>query len=184
MSSICYGGSTRMVPEVEPEDFDPMFDEGYPHKMPTVYLDGWGEVYNRQHCFNWDDDSVVIVRDKRVVKYTRSRFVELLAKNESGDIVWMDGRSAPCSDCWAGEYHNENRGAQEYTIEEYDLENRRLLVMSICFSIAMRTSTTILLPDCWYIEVSETTILKESLKPMRRRHSRGVNLRIRPLCVT
>ena len=122
MSSICYGGSTRMVPEVETEDFDSMFDEGYPHKMPTVYLDGWGEVYNRQHCFNWDDDSVVIVRDKRVVKYTRSRFVELLAKNESGDIVWMDGRSAPYSDCWAGEYLNENRGAQEYTIEEYDLE--------------------------------------------------------------
>ena len=122
MSSICYGGSVHMKPEIEKEDFDPMFDEGYPHPMPKVYLEGWGEVYNRQYCFNWDDDSVVIVRDKHVMKYTRSTFVELLAKNEEGEIVWMDGRCAPYSDCWKGEYLNEKRGACEYTIEEYNLQ--------------------------------------------------------------
>lgn len=122
MSSVCYGGSIRMNPEVEKEDFDPMFDEGYPHKMPKVYLEGWGEVYNRQYCFNWDDDSVIVVRDKRVLKYTHSTFIELLAKNEDGEIVWMDGRCAPYSDCWEGEYLNEERGASEYTIEEYNLE--------------------------------------------------------------
>ena len=122
MSSICYGGSVHMKPEIEKEDFDPMFDEGYPHPMPKVYLEGWGEVYNRQYCFNWDDDSVVVVRDKRVMKYTRSTFVELLAKNEEGEIVWMDGRCAPYSDCWEGEYLNEERAACEYTIEEYNLE--------------------------------------------------------------
>lgn len=122
MSSICYGGSVHMKPEIEKEDFDPMFDEGYPHPIPKVYLEGWGEVYNRQYCFNWDDDSVVVVRDKRVMKYTRSTFVELLAKNEEGEIVWMDGRRAPYSDCWEGEYLNEERGACEYTIEEYNLE--------------------------------------------------------------
>ena len=122
MSSICYGGSVRMKPEVEKEGFDPMFDEGYPHKIPEGFLEGWGEVYNRQYCFDWDDDSVVVVRDKRVMKYTRSTFVELLAKNEEGEIVWMDGRCAPYSDCWKGEYLNEERGACEYTIEEYNLE--------------------------------------------------------------
>ena len=122
MSSICYGGSVRMNPEVEKEDFDPMFDEGYPYSIPKVFLEGRGEVYNRQWCFNWDDDSVVIVRDKRVLKYTRSTFIELLAKNEEGEIVWMDGRCAPYSDCWKGEYLNEEHGACEYTIEEYNLE--------------------------------------------------------------
>jgi len=122
MSSICYGGSVRMKPEVEIEDFDPWVDEGYPHKIPKVYLEGWGEVYNRQHCFNWDDDSVIVVRNKHVLKYTHSTFVELLAKNEDGEIVWMDGRCAPYSDCWGGEYLNEERGACEYTIEEYNLE--------------------------------------------------------------
>ena len=122
MSSYCYGGSVRMNPEIEENERDPMFDEGYPYSIPKVFLEGNGEVYNRQWCFNWDDDSVVVVRDKHVMKYTRSTFVELLAKNEEGEIVWMDGRCAPYSDCWKGEYLNEERGACEYTIEEYNLE--------------------------------------------------------------
>jgi hypothetical protein len=33
----------------------------------------------------------------------------------------MDGRRAPYSDCWEGEYLNEERAAYEYTITEYDL---------------------------------------------------------------
>ena len=123
MSSVYYGGSIRMNPEPEMLDRDPMFEEGYPHKVPKVYLEGHGEAYFPQYCFDWDDDSVVVVRDRHVVKYTRSSFVELLAKNESGEIVWMDGRCAPYSDCWDGEYLNEYRGGQEYTIEEYDLDS-------------------------------------------------------------
>ena len=122
MSSVCYGGSIRMNPEIEEKERDPMFDGGYPYSIPKVFLEGNGEVYNRQWCFNWDDDSVVVVRDKHVVKYTQSSFVELLAKNEEGEIVWMDGRCAPYSDCWKGEYLDEDRGACEYTVEEYNLE--------------------------------------------------------------
>ena len=122
MSSVYYGGSIRMNPEPEMLDRDPMFEEGYPHQVPKVFLEGYGEAYFPQYCFDWDDDSVVVVRDKRVMKYTRSTFVELLAKNEEGEIVWMDGRCAPYSNCWKGEYLNEERGACEYTIEEYNLE--------------------------------------------------------------
>ena len=125
MSSVCYGGSVRMNPEVENEEFDPMFDECYPYNVPEVFLEGNGEVYNRQWCFNWDDDSVIVVRDKHVIKYTYSTFIELLAKNEEGEIVWMDGRRAPYSDCWGGEYLNEERGAHEYTVEEYDVETKK-----------------------------------------------------------
>ena len=125
MSSVCYGGSVRMNPEVENENIDPMFDEGYPYTVPKVFLEGNGEVYNRQWCFNWDDDSVIVVRDKHVIKYTHSTFIELLAKNEEGEIVWMDGRRAPYSDCWGGEYLNEERGAHEYTVEEYDVETKK-----------------------------------------------------------
>ena len=125
MSSVYYGGSIRMNPEPEMLDRDPMFEGGYPHKVPKVYLEGHGEAYFPQYCFDWDDDSVVLVRDKHVLKYTRSSFVELLAKNEEGEIVWMDGRRAPYSNCWDGEYLNEYRGGQEYTMEEYDLESRK-----------------------------------------------------------
>jgi hypothetical protein len=110
-----------MNPEPEMLDRDPMFEEGYPHKVPKVYLEGHGEAYSPQYCFDWDDDSVVLVRDKHVLRYTRSSFVELLAKNEEGEIVWMDGRRAPYSNCWDGEYLNDNRSAYEYTIIEFDL---------------------------------------------------------------
>ena len=48
--------------------------------------------------------------------------LELLAKDEKGEIVWVDCRSAPYSECWDGEYLNEDRVAQEYTVEEYDFE--------------------------------------------------------------
>ena len=74
MSSVYYGGLIRMNPESEMLNRDPMFEGGYPFTMPKVYLDGVGESYFPQWCFNWDDDSVIVVRDKRVVKYTRSSF--------------------------------------------------------------------------------------------------------------
>ena len=122
MSSVYYGGSIRMNPEPEMLNRDPMFEEGYPHEVPKVYLEGHGEAYFPQYCFDWDDDSVVLVRDKHVLKYTRSSFVELLAKNEEGEIVWMDGRRAPYSGCWEGEYLDEYRSGHEYTITEYDLD--------------------------------------------------------------
>ncbi len=121
MSSVYYGGSIRMNPEPEMLNRDPMFEGGYPYNVPKIYLEGVGESYMPQWCFNWDDDSVVVVRDKHVVKYTKSAYLELLAKNEAGEIVWMDGRSAPYSTRWAGEYLGEDREAYEYTITEYDL---------------------------------------------------------------
>ena len=125
MSSVYYGGSIRMNPDPEMLNLDPMFEEGYPHQVPKVYLEGHGEAYFPQYCFDWDYDSVIVVRDKHVIKYTHSTFIELLAKNEEGEIVWMDGRRAPYSDCWGGEYLNEERGAHEYTVEEYDVETKK-----------------------------------------------------------
>ena len=125
MSSFGYCGSVRMNPEVEDVSKDPMFEEGYPFAMPKVYLKGAGEEYFPQFGFSWYDDSVIIVRDKHLVKYTRSHFAELLAKNEAGEIVWMDGRNAPYSNCWNGEYLNESRDAHDFTIEECDLQTKK-----------------------------------------------------------
>ena len=125
MASVCYGGSIRMNPDVENENRDPLFEDGYPYKIPEVYLNGCGETYFPQYCFDWDDDSVVVVRNKSVVKYTKSTFIELLAENEEGEIVWMDGRTAPFEECWKGKYLDQSRGAKEFTVEEYDLESHQ-----------------------------------------------------------
>lgn len=123
MSSIFYGGKVEMKPEIE-ENVNKNYleSEGYPFVVPKVYLEGVGEEYYPQTSCAWDDDSVVLVRNDNIIKYTRSSFVECLAKNEEGNIVWMDGRCAPYSSCWDGEYLDDYRGASEYTIEEYDLE--------------------------------------------------------------
>ena len=123
MSSYLYCGSVRLNPEnqkVENENFDPALDGEYPCKVPKVYFEGGVESYFSQY---WDNDSVIVISGKRIVKYTKSSFIEFLAKNEEGESVWMDGRRAPYSGgCWKGAYLNESRQAHEYTITEYDLE--------------------------------------------------------------
>ena len=53
--------------------------------------------------------------------------------------------------------------------------------MSICFNNAINTSTTMLLPDCLYVSVSETTILNELSNPIKRKHSLGVSFLKRPI---
>ena len=135
MSSCCYGGKIRMqIAEedeklVNNEDFDLA---EYPFVVPQVYLEGRGEEYFPQMLFSWSDDSVVVVRNGRIVEYTKSNYVELLAEDENGDIVWIDGRTAPYEGCWGGKYLDEHRGASEYTITEYDfatLERRRYKVV-------------------------------------------------------
>ena len=121
MSSYCYGGSVVLKPEIEKENIDSMYEEGYPFKMPKVLLEGCGEDYHPQYDFSWIDDSVVLARENTVVKYTQSHSTELLAENEKGEIVWIDGRNAPYSDCWDGKYLGERRGATKYKVEVFDL---------------------------------------------------------------
>lgn len=124
MSSITYGGKLLMKAEDDNKtlknNYDDCFDS-YPFEVPKVYLDGTCEDYMPQVCFSWGDDSVVLVKGKRVIKYTQSNFAELLAKDKDGNLIWMDGRSAPYEDCWDGEYLDEVRGGKEFTVTEYDI---------------------------------------------------------------
>jgi hypothetical protein len=125
MSSFCYGGTMPLkVDEAKYKtySYDECGELGYPFREPKVFLDGCAETYFPQYCFDWENDSVVFVREKQVMEYTRSHFWELLARDEVGNIVWVDGRYAPYSGCWDGEYLDEIRAAHGYTITEYDLE--------------------------------------------------------------
>lgn len=122
MSSAYYSGKVEMKPEIDEQKNTNLSSfEVYPFKIPRICLVGCGEEYFPQIDFSWDDDSIVMIREKSIVKYTQVTFCELLAKDEKGDIVWIDGRTAPYSDCWDGEYLGETRMAQEYAIEEYCL---------------------------------------------------------------
>ena len=125
MSSFCYGGIMPLkVDEAKysPCDYEECGMLGYPFREPKVFLDGCGESYFPQYCFDWADDSVVLVRGKHMIEYTYSNFQELLARDGGGNIIWVDGRTAPFSGCWDGEYLDDIRDTYEYTITEYNME--------------------------------------------------------------
>ena len=125
MASITYGGKLLMKPEKTNINLkDDYMDDytSYPFNEPKVYLDGTCETYHQQLSFSWSDDSVVLVRDTSVVEYTKSSFTELLAKDKDGNIIWVDGRRAPYSDCWDGEYLDETRDGQEFKVTLYDIK--------------------------------------------------------------
>ena len=125
MASITYGGKLLMKPEKTNINLkDDYMDDytSYPFNEPKVYLDGACETYHPQLSFSWSDDSVVLVRDTSVVEYTKSSFTELLAKDKDGNIIWVDGRRAPYSNCWNGEYLGETRAGQEFSVTFYDIK--------------------------------------------------------------
>lgn len=119
MASYCGGGKLCMKPV---KTKDNVYEEEYPYSVPTVYLEGTFETYFPQMVFDWNNDSVVVARDNSVIIYTLADYNELLAKDEDGNVIWMDGRTAPYSGCWNGEYLNEQRYAYEFIINEYDLQ--------------------------------------------------------------
>ena len=121
MSSICYGGKLRMKVDEYHNDMEDL--EEYPLKVPKVYIGAYGEDYYPQVLFAWGDDSVAIVRDKGIMEYTKSSHFELQAEDENGNIIWVDGRTAPYEGCWGGKYLGEYRCAQTYSVVEYDLES-------------------------------------------------------------
>ena len=125
MASITYGGKLLMKSEKNNINLkDDYMDDytSYPFREPKVYLDGTCETYQPQYLFSWGDDSVVLVRDTTVVEYTKTNFTEILAKDKDGNIIWVDGRNAPYSNCWDGKYLDETRAGQEFKVTFYDLK--------------------------------------------------------------
>lgn len=94
----------------------------YPLSIPKVYLEGSCDTYFPQIVFDWSDESVMVVHDEFLTKYTRHCYSELQAEDENGNVIWVDGRTAPFEGCWKGRYLNEVRGALEYDVEEFHLD--------------------------------------------------------------
>lgn len=135
MNNNFYGGSIRMIPDVKnkktipvsDEDFDSMFDEGYPYRIPKVYLEGWMDPYE---SLDLGEDSVVIVRDKHIVKYTKIGYKEFLAETETGESIWIDSRE---EGCFKGRYLGDSRIAYEYAVEEYNIETSKKRKYKVVF---------------------------------------------------
>ena len=127
MGSIYERGYVELNPDLN-DLYDMEHNEGiyvpsdYPFSIPKVYLEGACDTYFPQIVFDWSDDTVIVVRGKILTKYTKHCYTELLAEDETGHIVWIDGRTAPFEECWKGKYLEEVRGALEYDVEEFNLD--------------------------------------------------------------
>lgn len=134
MASICFGGQVQMkIDESSMVQYDDPYAclAAYPHKIPRVYLEGHGEDYLPQYRFSWNSDAVVMVRDNFIVEYTKFDYTELLAEDENGKLIWMDGRTAPYAGCWSGKYLGKDRDAYEYRVVEYDLVAREKKIYTV-----------------------------------------------------
>ena len=116
MGSVFSSGMIPLLPDPS-APVSAAEDLGYPVQIPKVFLDGASESYYPQMNFSRSDDAVVMLREHSLVTYTRSAFAELLAEDEKGNVIWVDGRNAPYEGTWSGKYLNQTRPAQKYRLK-------------------------------------------------------------------
>lgn len=121
MISNTYEAFVQMKPEMDNRHFF-TGDDDFTYQVPQVYFECLGETDNSPVAFDWSDNSVITVKDNRVVKYTECTLYELLMTDANGESSWVDGRLADCMG-WNVKNVKQIRPKKSYMIEEYDLNN-------------------------------------------------------------
>lgn len=88
----------------------------YPFRIPRVYLDGDMDV-NADSYIN----SLIVVDDNILTKYTPLDYMEELVEDEDGNIIWIDCRITH-EDDWKGKHLRKFRYADEFLVEDFDLK--------------------------------------------------------------
>ena len=119
MYGIYYEGVVPMKPEMKKKDF--VSDDEFSYQMPRTYFWCAGEVYDQATAFTWSDDSLLVVKDNCVVKYTESKFQDVLVVDEEEKKGWLENREAALYG-FTNENIEDNIERKRYVVEEYDLE--------------------------------------------------------------
>ena len=118
MSRISYGGSVPMRPEIEKGDF--FFEDDLYNKVPEIYFEYRGDLDDPHSGFEFEDNSVIVVKGEHVIKYTEVNYYDVLVRNENGEPEWINGMVADI--CGVDEELIEDtHEVKEYRLEEYDL---------------------------------------------------------------
>lgn len=114
-------GVVPMIPEMEKAYMECSDDDNSLFKVPQIYFEGRRDICEGKPAYNWDLDSVLIIKDKCVVKYTESTTYEVLIKDDKGKTEWIDGKVA---EIWGADIENyeDIRVSKKYYVERYDLE--------------------------------------------------------------
>ena len=121
MMENTYEGMVGMKPEVEKRHFY-SGDDDFTYQVPQVYFECLGKIEYSQRGFDWRDDSVIVVKDKRAVRYTEVSSYELLMTTLDGQTEWVDGITADIMGCDI-ENIMDIRPTKSYWIEEFDWNN-------------------------------------------------------------
>lgn len=113
-----YNGLVSMKAEMKKADY--ICEEERSFEVPAVYYEGGGDE-NEETVFSWDTDSIFVVKNQKVIKYTKSTFSEMLIRDENGQTSWLDGRIANILGVNVND-SEDTRVSNEYRIEEYDLQ--------------------------------------------------------------
>ena len=149
MYSNFYEGSVPMIPDMEKKDF--VGEDDFVYQMPTVCFECVGQVYDPKSVFEWGEDSVVVIKGNRIVKYTESKFFDALVRNVDGNAVWLEGRAADV----LGYFEEDVEDRKErttYKVEEFDCNKAEKRV----YQVVLKESSH-LDPDeyhwlSWYID--------------------------------
>lgn len=129
----------------------------YPFSTPKVYLDGAQNVCLPEVPSSWYDDSVIVVNDDILTKYTNFIHFEVLIEDEEGNDVWMDGRTVSFEECLK---KGRFKGAR--TVEEYEIE--RLYFDSLekkKYKTTLVSASQLDVDDCLkYIEYIDPELVK------------------------
>ncbi len=138
MANIDFYGTLRFNPEVQKvwklDDFDwdnmSIEEEAeaqwllysqkwtlYPGEIPKIFLHGDGVNCYPNSERSWMDDSVILVRNEKVMECCKHYYTEFLVKDDNGNDIWI---SRLDSDNVGGIYLGEHRKAESYEIVEYD----------------------------------------------------------------
>lgn len=118
MFKMLYDGMVPMEPNMEKAAC--ISDENFSYALPNIYFDCIGEASEDELNFKWSDDSVVIIKDKRIVKYTESTFKDVLVA-DGETHTWLHNRDASFY------RFDENKvedaiPRKQFMISEYDLD--------------------------------------------------------------
>ena len=110
MSTFCFDNYTHMINE-------DLISCTY--KPPKVYFESWDNPYEGLAP---DEDSVVVVRDKHIAKYTKLKCAGPVTETAAAETVFEDDRMDCRENGFDGGSIENTRGFYEYAVEEYDIE--------------------------------------------------------------
>ena len=137
MNKCFYSGSVPMKPEMDKMDFfGEYIDYDISYQMPKIYFECAGDTYDSKSSLEWSDNSLIVVKDNCIVKYTESKFSDVLVKDVDGKSDWLECRVANVYG-FEEEDVEDSVERKRYTVEEYDLDKSE----KRSYSVILKTSS-------------------------------------------